>query len=192
MEFLDQQHMYSSQGISNSRVSVGTRNPVGVQTTLRPDLSSSTPPSQSSQTQSKQDLDELGYSGISTTNNASNVSPSGEERYAPLYYTEENTQFVMTDKHKLVLDLMEKSKRWYADLQNIFTEAECCECFSRAGLYVKEETFPDTAVNEKLLPHAKEGWELLRATNRLSEEYPQEMSDLFKRAMAQGKPMGEF
>jgi hypothetical protein len=57
---------------------------------------------------------------------------------------------------------------------------------------MNEETFPDTAVNEKLLPQAKEGWELLRATNRLSEEYPQEMSDLFKRAMAQGKPMGDF
>ena len=76
--------------------------------------------------------------------------------------------------------------------ENTLTEAECCECFSRAGLYMNEETFPDTAVNEKLLPHAKEGWELLRATNRLSEEYPQEMSELFKRAMAQGKPIGEF
>jgi hypothetical protein len=190
MELQGQQHTHSSQDISNSRVSVGTSNLVGEQTTLRPDLSSSMPLSQSSQTQSKQGL-ELGYSDISTTNNVSISSPSGEERYAPLY-TEENTQFVMTEKHKLVLDLMEKNKRWYADLQNTLTEAECCECFSRAGIYMNEKTFPDTAVNEKLLPHAKEGWELLRATNRLSEEYPQEMSDLFKRAMAQGKPMGEF
>ena len=96
----------------------------------------------------------------------------------------------MTDKHQLVLDFMEKSKRWYADLQKIhyLTEAECCECFSRAGLHVHEETFPDTAVNKKLLPHAKEGWELLRETNQLYEQYPQEVSDLFKRAMAQGKP----
>jgi hypothetical protein len=64
--------------------------------------------------QSSQGL-ELGYSDISATNNV-----------APLY-TEENTQFVMTEKHKLVLDLMEKNKRWYADLQNTLTEAECCE-----------------------------------------------------------------
>jgi hypothetical protein len=64
---------------------------------LPPDLSSSMPLSQSSQTQSKLGL-ELGYSDISTTNN---VSISSQEHYAPLY-TQENTQFVMTEKHKLV------------------------------------------------------------------------------------------
>jgi len=190
MELQGRQHTHLSQDTPDSWVSVSTSNLAGAQTMLRPDLSSSTLLSQSLQTESKQGL-ELGYSDISTTNNVSTLSPSGEESYAPLY-TEENTQFVMTDKHKLVLDIMEKNKRWYADVQNTLTEAECCECFSRAGLYMNEETFPDTAVNEKLLPKAKEAWELLRATNRLSEECPQEMSELFQRAMAQGKPMGEF
>jgi hypothetical protein len=37
------------------------------------------------------------------------------------------------------------------------TEAECCECFSRAGLHMNEETFPDTAVNEKLPPPPRQG-----------------------------------
>lgn len=156
-ELQGRQHTHSSQDISDGRVSVGTSNVAGAQTMLRLDLSSSTPPpSQSLQTQSKQGL-ELGYSDISTTNNVSISSPPGEESYAPLYTEAANTQFVMTDKHKLVLDVMEKNKRWYADLRNTLTEAECCECFSRAGFYMNEETFPDTAVNEKLLPPRQGG-----------------------------------
>eukprot|EP00523_Entomoneis_sp_CCMP467_P003401 CAMPEP_0168755386 /NCGR_PEP_ID=MMETSP0724-20121128/20040_1 /TAXON_ID=265536 /ORGANISM="Amphiprora sp., Strain CCMP467" /LENGTH=180 /DNA_ID=CAMNT_0008803995 /DNA_START=93 /DNA_END=636 /DNA_ORIENTATION=- len=71
-------------------------------------------------------------------------------------------------------------------------EAECCECSSRAGLYMHETAFPDNAINKKLFPHAKEGWELLRASNRLIVAYPQELADLSERAMVQGKGLTGF
>jgi hypothetical protein len=118
------------------------------------------------------------------------LSPSGEERYA-LCIRKRTQQFVMPEKHKLVLYLRRKTS---VGMQICRTLSQKLNTVSALAVLdsINEETFPDTAVNEKLLPHAKEGWELLRATNRRSEEYPQKMSDLFKRAMAQRKPMGEI
>ena len=135
----------------------------------------------------------LEYSDISTMNNASISSPSGEDFPEPLY-THDDVDFQMTDKHQLILDLVERGAQWYSDLTAIhgLTEAECCECSSRAGFYMHEETFPDNAVNEKLLPHAKEGWTLLKESNRLAATYPQELQDLSKRSMAQGRGLSGF
>lgn len=190
MEYQDPQCMNFSQEFSKDMVSSDTNNRAGAPTTL-PDPSSSTSPSHYLRSRSKQDL-ESGYSGISTTNNASISSPSDEEGDDRPLYTLENTQFTMTDKHQIVLDVFEESTGWYKRLTTILTEAECCECFSRAALYKHRDVFPETAVNEKLYPHALRGWELLRAANGMYADYPKETEDLLKRARAEGKPIGEF
>lgn len=119
---------------------------------------------------------------------------SGEDEHEPLYTSDNHGEFQMTDKHKLILENVEKGHQWYYDLKNKhgLTEAECCECSSRAGLYMHETAFPDNAINQKLFPHAKEGWTLLRASNRLIAAYPQELADLSERAMAQGKGLTGF
>lgn len=158
---------------------------------MLPDPSSLTSSSQSLHARSKQDL-ELEYSGVSTTNSASILSPSDEEGDDHPLHTLDNTLFTMTDKHRIVLDMFEESTSWYKNLKTFLTEAECCECFSRAALYKHQDVFPETAVNERLYPHALRGWELLRAANRMYAEYPKETEDLLRRARAEGKPIGEF
>jgi hypothetical protein len=87
----------------------------------------------------------------------------------------------------------------HEDLERVhgLTEAESCECFSRAGLYLhRSDEFPADAagVNEKLFPHAnKEGWVHLKTVHRLCEAYPQQLMDLLDRwALAEGKGPGVF
>ena len=120
--------------------------------------------------------------------------PSGEDEHEPLYTSIKHGEFQMTDNHKLILENVEKGHQRYSDLKNkhVLSEAECCECFSRAGLYMHETAFLDKAIHQKLFPHAKEGWTLLRESNRLIAAYPQELSDLSERAMAQGKGLTGF
>ena len=66
---------------------------------------------------------------------------------------------MMTDKHRVILDHLEISNQRSENLEDMFMEAECCECFSRAEKYTHQETFPENAVNAKLFPHATNGWE---------------------------------
>jgi hypothetical protein len=93
--------------------------------------------------------------------------------------------FEMTDKH---------GDKWHQDLERVhgFTEAESCECFSRAGKYLRCNAFPEGAVHQKLFPHAKEGWVHLKEADRLGKEYPGELMDLGRRALAEGKRPGVF
>lgn len=92
-------------------------------------------------------------------NNASTSLPCGEDEHEPLYTIDTKGELQMTDKHELILDLVEKGRQWYSDLKNKhgLTEAECCECSSRAGLYMHETSFPDNAIDQKLFLHTKEG-----------------------------------
>mmetsp|Transcript_20426 Transcript_20426/g.44252 ORF Transcript_20426/g.44252 Transcript_20426/m.44252 type:complete len:217 (-) Transcript_20426:166-816(-) len=189
MESQDQRSTHLSQGISTNEDSSATSNRAGAPTTSSLGPSSSTSLLQRSQMPWKS-VSELEYFDTSTTNKASISLPSAEAEQEPLYTSDNHVGFQMTDKHKLILDLVE----WYSHLKNKhgLTEAECCECSSRAGLYMHETAFPDNAINKKLFPHAKEGWELLRASNRLIVAYPQELADLSERAMVQGKGLTGF
>ena len=110
-----------------------------------------------------------------------------EELLAPRVF-EENY------KHKLLLENMRQGDKWERDLERVhgFTEAEACECFSRAGKYLHCDEFPEDAVNPKLFPHAKEGWILLKEARRLAKKYPKELMELDSRAAIEGKLFGEF
>jgi hypothetical protein len=57
----------------------------------------------------------------------------------------------------MILDTIHTGDEWHQDMERVhgFTEAESCECFSRAGLYLHSDEFPADAVNEKIFPHAK-------------------------------------
>jgi hypothetical protein len=72
------------------------------------------------------------------------------------------------------------------------TEAENCECFSLAGHYLYCDKFPEDAVNEKLFPHALEGWKLLKQNDFLCRKYPKELRDLDSLVYVNGKLFGEF
>ena len=74
--------------------------------------------------------------------------------------------------HKKILDSVRQGNEWQQHLERVhgFTEAESCECFSRAGKYLHCDEFPEDAVNEKLFPHAKEGWVLLKEADRLAKQ----------------------
>ena len=193
LESQDQRSTHLPRGISTNKDSSATNNLAGAPTTSSLGPSSSTSLLQHSQMPWKS-VSELEYFDTSTTNNASISLPSGEDEHEPLYTSDNHGEFQMTDKHKLILENVEKGHQWYSDLKNKhgLTEAECCECSSRAGLYMHETAFPDNAINQKLFPHAKEGWTLLRASNRLIAAYPQELADLSERAMAQGKGLTGF
>jgi hypothetical protein len=88
--------------------------------------------------------------------------------------------FEENDTHKMILESMRVGTKWEEDLERVhgFTEAEACECFSRAGKYLSRDEFPEDAVNQKLLPHAKEGWVLLKEVDRLVQLYPGELMEL--------------
>ena len=90
---------------------------------------------------------------------------------------------------------MRLGTKWQQDLERVhgFTEAESCECFSRAGKYLHCDEFPeDAAVNEKLYPHAKTGWVLLREADRLVKTHPKELMDLDRLAGSQGKALWDL
>jgi hypothetical protein len=126
-------------------------------------------------------------SAISTTNSASILFKSDDEFFSP-------PTFAMTDTHTMILDCIEKGNKWQQDLESVhgFTEAESSECFSRAGKYLHSNEFPQGAVSQKLFPHAKKGWVHLKEVDRLCKAYPQELMDLGRRALSEGKRAGEF
>jgi hypothetical protein len=88
--------------------------------------------------------------------------------------------FEMNHIHELILDTMIKGDNWQRDLETVhrLTEAENCECFSLAGHYLYCDEFPEDAVNEKLFPHALEGWKLLKQNDFLCRKYPKELMDV--------------
>jgi hypothetical protein len=151
-----------------------------------PRASHSTYSSTPSQMQSKGGS-ELEPSAVSTTSSASISYKSVEEYFSP-------PDFEENEKHELILESMRVGTKWQQDLERVhgFTEAESCECFSRAGKYLHCDEFPDDAVNEKLFPHAKEGWVILREADRLVKEYPQELMQLDRRAGSEGKALWDF
>ena len=130
---------------------------------------------------------------ISTTitSNASISFASDEEFFSPPTST---FTFEMNQKHQMILDHIREGDEWHQNLQHVygFTEAESCECFSRAGKYLHCNEFPEDAVNQKLFPHAKKGWVLLREADRLGKTYPRELMELDRRARAEGKGPGVF
>jgi hypothetical protein len=102
--------------------------------------------------------------------------------------------FEKNDIHELLLQYMRQGDKWQRDLERVhgFTEAESCECFSLAGKYLHCDEFPEDAVNEKLFPHAKEGWILLKEADLLARKHPKELMDLDSLAAIDGKCFGEF
>lgn len=163
-----------------------TSSPVGASTTHL-EVQHSTPPCYSSQPPLKDPLDSVS-SDIFNTNNASTSLPSADDYFDPTF------TFTETDTHSMVLDAIRQGDKWHQDLVGVhgLTEAESCECFSRAGKYLNAKEFPEDAVMPKLLLHAKEGWVLLKHVDRLCKTYPKELSDLGRRAFAEGKAMGTF
>lgn len=89
---------------------------------------------------------------------------------------------------------MRLGTKWEQDLQSVhgFTEAESCECFSRAGKYLHCDEFPEDAVHGRLFPHAKMGWVLLREADRLAKTHPKELMDLDRLAGSQGKALWDL
>jgi hypothetical protein len=130
---------------------------------------------------------ELEPSAVSTISSASISYKSAKEYFSPTIF-EEN------EKHELLLESMRVGTKWQQDLERVhgFTEAESCECFSRAGKHLNCDEFPEDAVNEKLFPHAKEGWVILREADRLVKEYPQDLMHLDRRAGSEGKALWDF
>ena len=102
--------------------------------------------------------------------------------------------FEKTEIHEALLDCMRQGEKWQLDLERVhgFTEAESCECFSRAGKYLYCDEFPEDAVNKKLFPHAKEGWIILKETDRLGRNHAKELLDLDSLVAINGKCFGEF
>jgi hypothetical protein len=141
--------MPSSGDISKSEDISGTNSPAGVPTT-RPEELDSTTKSLPSQPQLKHGS-EWEPSAISATSNASISFLSDEEYFSPL-------TFEMNHKHEMILDNIRRGDEWHQNLQRVhgFTEAESCECFSRAGKYLHCSKLPEDAVNPKLFPHAEE------------------------------------
>ena len=110
-------------------------------------------------------------------------------------YFKVSPDFVMTETHNMLLDCVRKGNRRQEDLELVhgLTEAESCECFSRAGKYLHSDIFPEgAAVNPRLFPHAKKGWAHLKKVDELARKYPQEFVDLNRRALAEGRRMGDF
>ena len=139
--------------------------------------------------QSKLSSELLEPSAVSTTSSSASISfKSVDEYFSPPIIFEEN------DKHKLILESMRLGTKWQQDLERVhgFTEAESCECFSRAGKYLHCDDFPKDAVNGKLFPHAKEGWVLLREADRLAKTHPKELMDLDRLAGSQGKALWDL
>jgi hypothetical protein len=109
--------------------------------------------------------------------------------------------FEKNDIHELLLQYMRQGDKWQRDLERVhgFTEAESCECFSLAGKYLHCDEFPEDAVNEKLFPHAKEGWILLKEADLLARKHPKELMDLESKSMSRspqgcpslGQPCGD-
>lgn len=154
---------------------------------MYPEEPDSTSRCSSSQPQSKL-TSEQEHSVTSTTSSVLTSLLSGED------YFKVSPAFVMTETHNTLLDCVRKGNRWQEDLELIhgLTEAESCECFSRAGKYLHSDIFPEGAVNPKLLSHAKKGWTHLKKVDELSKKYPQEFVDLNRRALAEGRQMGDF
>ncbi|KAG7365097.1 hypothetical protein IV203_038300 [Nitzschia inconspicua] len=102
--------------------------------------------------------------------------------------------FEKNEINKTLLECMRQGEKWQLDLERVhgFTEAESCGCFSRAGNFLYCDEFPEDAVNEKLVPHAKEGWVLLKETDRLGRNHPKELMDLDSLVAINGKCFGEF
>jgi hypothetical protein len=180
-----QQRMTSSGDISNGEGFNDTNSPAGVSITYQEALDS-IKKSPFSQPYLKPRLDQK-PSAISTTSNASTSLLSVDEVFSP-------HTFDMTDKHEMILDNIRRGDEWHQNLERVhlFTEAESCECFSRAGKYLHCNEFPDGAVNAKLFPHAREGWVFLKEARRLGKAYPQELMDLGRRSLAEGKRAGVF
>jgi hypothetical protein len=142
--------------------------------------------SSSSQLQLKRGS-ELEPSATSTMSNASISFKSDEDFFSrPI--------FEMTDKHEMILNNIRKGDEWHQNLERFhgFTAAESCECFSRAGKYVNSNEFPEGAVNQKLFPHAKEGWVFLKEGRRLAKEYPGELMDQADVPLLKEKDRGSF
>ena len=174
----------TSTNFSYSEVAKNISNRAGV--SKAPQASHSTSSSTPLQMQSRIGL-ELEPSAVSTTSSASISFKSVDEYFSrPIF--EEN------DKHKLILESMRLGTKWQQDLERVhgFTEAESCECFSRAGKYLHCDDFPEDAVNGKLFPHAKMGWVLLREADRLAKTHPKELMDLDRLAGSQGKALWDL
>ena len=121
--------------------------------------------------------------------------PLAEIEREPLYTSDNHVGFLMTDKQADSYNLVEKGHQWCSKLKNkhgLLTDAEKCECSSRAGLYMHEVAFPENAINKKLFPRAKEGWELLWASNRPIAAYSQVLADSSELAMVQRKGLTGF
>ena len=174
----------TSTNFSYSEVAKNISNRAGV--SKAPQVSHSTSSSTPLQMQSRIGL-KLELSAVSTTSSASISFKSVDEYFSrPIF--EEN------DKHKLILESMRLGTKWQQDLERVhgFTEAESCECFSRAGKYLHCDDFPEDAVNGKLFPHAKMGWVLLREADRLAKTHPKELMDLDRLAGSQGKALWDL
>ena len=93
-----------------------------------------------------------------------------------------------------MLKNMRQGEKWELDLERVhgLTEAESCECSSRAGKYLYCDEFPEDAVNKNLFPHAKEGWIILKEADRLARNHPKELLDLDSLVAVNGKCFGEF
>ena len=149
---------------------------------------SSMPKSKHSQMQLKHGLELEPFTDSTIMSNASILSNSGlKEHLAPRV-------FEKNQKHKLLLETMRWGDEWQRDLEHVhgLTEAESCECFSRAGKYLSCDSFPEDAVNRKLFSHAKEGWIILKEVDSLCKEYPKELMELDSLAAIEGKLFGEF
>jgi hypothetical protein len=177
--------MLSSGDISNSEDISDTNSPADAPTTPPEELDSTS----TSLTSLQQLKHGSGWepSAISTTNSASISFKSDEDFFSP-------PVFEMNQIHEMILNNIRRGDEWHQNLQRVhgFTEAESCECFSRAGKYLHYDEFPEDAVNEKLLPHAKEGWVLLKEADCLGKTYPRELMELDRRALAEGKGPGVF
>mgnify|MGYP000424549405 CR=1 FL=1 len=93
------------------------------------------------------------HSAVSTTSSASISSKSGK---GGDYIRDLSVPrvFEKNEIHEALLECMRQGEKWQLDLERVhgFTEAESCECFSRAGKYLHYDEFPEDAVNEKLFP----------------------------------------
>ena len=177
--------MSSSEITSVSLAVKATSNRAGDLTTHLEALDST---SRCSFSQPQTPTSEQEHSVTSTTSNVLTSLLSGED------YFKVSPTFVVTETHKMLLECVRNGNKWQEDLELVhgLTEAESCECFSIAGKYLHSPVFPEGATNAKLFRHAKTGWEHLKKVDELAKKYPQEFVDVNRRALAEGKRMGDF
>ena len=103
--------------------------------------------------QTKRGLESEYFAASTMNNDDVTLSTSDKEDVA-------SPDFGMTDIHKRISCAVRTGAEWQQDLCHLYglTEAESCECFSRAVFHSGNDTFPDDATNEKLFQHAKQRW----------------------------------